>query len=163
MADHAPNCAHCGGPAGIVSGAAIYPGRQDLAALRFWRCSPCGAWVGCHRTGNGRKPLGRPANAELRRARGILHERMVDPLWRGAIETCGYEPEDARARAIITRTARRRVYEFLADRLGIPFAETHVAMFDVEQCRAAWVALRGVGYPEIRAWAKARRQQQEAA
>lgn len=152
----APLCAHCGRPAVLVTGADVYgPRRPDLADKWLWRCDPCRAWVGCH--GTTKRPLGRPGNAELRKARMILHERMVDPLWQGAVTSGGYMPEDAKAVAVIRGTARARVYSFLAWRLGIDRDECHSAMFDLEMCRRAWVALRGVEYPEIRTWAKARK------
>lgn len=32
--------------------------------------------------------------------------------------------------------------------------ECHTANFTLEQCRAAWRALSGVAYPEIREWHK---------
>jgi hypothetical protein len=152
----APACAHCGRPAVLVTGADVYgPHRPDLADKWLWKCTPCRAWVGCH--GKTQRALGIPANYELRQARMTLHERRIDPLWQGAITSGGYMPEDAKAVAVIRGTARARVYSFLAWRLGIDRDECHSAMFDLEMCRRAWVALRGVEYPEIRSWAKARK------
>ena len=75
-------------------------------------------------------PLGTPANAELRRARGMLHNRL-DPLWKAA-------PKKQR------RTARRRAYRILRRALGTTAEATHVGMFDLETCRAAWRALDGM-------------------
>lgn len=146
----------------LVDGTVVYPHRPDLAAKRFWRCAPCQAWCGCH-PGSSR-PLGVPATADLRKARQMLHNDRLDPLWKTAIETVGYTPEDPRARAIITNTARSRVYEFLAWKLGIDREDCHTALFDIATCRLAWTALAGATYPAIRDWAKARkaaRQQQE--
>lgn len=34
------------------------------------------------------------------------------------------------------------------------FEDTHIALFDIEDCRRAWVALRGVTYDQVRIWAK---------
>lgn len=150
-----PACAHCSVPAVLVSGMDVYPHRPDLGLLSFWRCVPCDATVGCHK--GTRRALGRPANAELGKARVTLHEQMVDPLWKTAVESVGYTPEDPRAIAIIRNTARARVYEYLGWRLGLDRDECHVAQFDLVQCRRAWVALRGITYPEIRDWAKARK------
>lgn len=66
-------CDYCGDAAKLVTGKAIYPHRPDLFRLHFWQCEPCGAYVGCHKkeggNGDGTKPLGRIANAELRAAK----------------------------------------------------------------------------------------------
>jgi len=56
-------CNYCGNNAEMVSGDAIYPHRPDLYHRKFYRCQPCGAYVGCHEGTD--KPLGRLANAEL--------------------------------------------------------------------------------------------------
>ena len=37
----------------------IYPHRQDLKSLPFWKCDTCGNHVGCHhKTKNRTQPLG---------------------------------------------------------------------------------------------------------
>lgn len=155
-----PLCAHCNQPSALVLGENIYRHRRDLAKRSFYKCFNCDAYVGCHRRTS--EPLGRPANAELRAARQKLHNLMIDPLWKTAIDACGYTPEDNKARAIITKAARARVYHYLAMSLGIERSECHVAMFDLETCRAAWRALKGKAYSEIRAWAKALKAQEAA-
>lgn len=159
-APKAPVCPHCERAAKLVTGAAIYPGRSDLHTKKFWRCEPCGAYVGCH--GLTARPLGTPANAELRRARTLLHEHRLDRIWQHA-ETCGdYTPEDHRAIGKIRGVARSRVYAFLSWKLGVDREDCHTAMFDLGTCRRAWVALQGVDYAQVRTWYKAR-QQKEAA
>jgi hypothetical protein len=153
----APTCPYCGDEAGLVTGRQIYPRRQDLWQKPFWRCGPCGAYCGCHP--GSKRPLGFPANAELRRARMLLHEKRIDPLWLTA-ESCGeyqFDPNDRKAVVMIRSTARRRIYNYLADRLGIDPKESHTAMFTIDQCREAWIYLTDVNYPTIRAWAKARK------
>lgn len=149
----APVCPHCQVPAVLVTGAAIYPHRADLHTKQFWRCERCGAYVGCHPKTS--KPLGVPANAELRRARQLLHDRALDPLWQRA-ELHYNRPEDARAIAIIRNSARKRVYAYLSWRLGLDPEDTHTAMFDLETCRRAWTALARTDYPAIRDWYKTR-------
>lgn len=113
-------CDYCGGSAELVTGSDIYPHRPDLTALRFWRCAPCGAYVGCHKAGNGygdgTRPLGRLANAELRAAKSAAHAAF-DPLWKSG------------------RMRRGDAYRWLSDKLGIPQAQTHIGEFDVETCR----------------------------
>lgn len=148
-----PVCPHCQIPAVLVTGAAIYPRRPDLHEKQLWQCTACDAYVGCH--GKTSRPLGVPANAELRRARMLLHDRVLDPLWQRA-EVYYNRPEDARAIAIIRNSARKRVYAYLGWKLGLDPEETHTAMFDLETCRRAWTALAGIDYPFIRAWYKAR-------
>lgn len=42
-------CPYCGKPAQLVGGDVIYPHREDLHEKKFWLCTPCNAYVGCHR------------------------------------------------------------------------------------------------------------------
>ena len=141
-----PNCTHCGEPARLTDGTEVYPHRPDLSGLRFWLCDPCEARVGCHKAGaktqhgasDGTLPLGTPANAELRRARMILHNDRLDPIWKGAA---------ARKERY---NLRRECYRLLSGRMGIPAEETHTALFTLEQCRDAWRALEGVTTENVR-------------
>lgn len=115
-----PICPYCKSSAELVTGAAIYPHRPDLSGLNFWRCKPCRAHVGCHQSdnnyGDGTRPLGRLANAELRAAKQAAHAAF-DPLWK-------------------SQTMRRRsAYRWLAGQLGIPINCTHIAEFDLALCR----------------------------
>lgn len=114
-------CHYCDKPAELVTGKVLYPHRPDLYAQFFWRCSPCEAHVGCHKAGSGQgdgtQPLGRLANAELRRAKSRAHAAF-DPLWKSK------------------QMKRRDAYGWLARELGISFNNCHIGMFDVEQCNA---------------------------
>ena len=145
-------CGSCNKAARLTDGREIYPHRGDLADRKIWKCDGCGGYVGCH-LGTTRA-LGSPADAELRKARGILHEQRFDMIWKTADATGGYKPEDDKARWRIRRTARTRLYAYLAHELDLSEAECHIGMFDLETCRRAWVALKGLDYPTIRAWAK---------
>lgn len=120
-----PRCPYCGSWAKLVGGDVIYPHRPDLKPKQFWQCSPCDAYVGCHAPGNGygdgTRPLGTLANAELRRARNSVH-RLLDTAWMVSNDR---------------RAARRRVYADLAAHLGIPVDDCHVACFDLGQCDRA--------------------------
>lgn len=107
-------CPYCGEDAYRVPGTEIYPHRPDLADKHFWLCSPCNAYVGCHR--NSDKPLGRLANQELRRWKRRAHEAF-DPLWK-------YE-----------RMSRAEAYRKLAEAMKITPDICHIGMFDVEQCQ----------------------------
>ena len=116
-------CDYCGGAAKLVGGEVIYPHRPDLAELKFWHCAPCRAYVGCHRKNkkhgqDGMQPLGRLANAELRRAKSRVHAAF-DPLWKDKNMT------------------RREAYVWLAGRLNIPVDDCHIGMFDVRTCDRA--------------------------
>lgn len=45
------HCCGCGETvtARLTDGREIYPHRQDLSGLPFWKCDTCGNYVGCHR------------------------------------------------------------------------------------------------------------------
>ncbi|WP_375408555.1 zinc-finger-containing protein [uncultured Methylobacterium sp.] len=151
----APICPACGTAARLTNGAEIYPHRADLFENRIWKCDVCpDAYVRCHE--GTEDALGTPAGPELRNARRMLHRDMLDPIWMGADRCADYRPDNEKARTVIRMTARRRVYAYLAAGLELDVADCHVAMFTLEQCREAWHCLRGVTYPEIRAWAKAK-------
>ncbi len=113
-------CSYCNKPAELVTGKEIYPHRPDLYPKKFWRCRPCTAYVGCHKPnagyGDGTRPLGRLANAELRAAKSAAHAAF-DPVWQEGI------------------VRRGSAYAWLADKLGIPPKECHIGEFDVEQCK----------------------------
>lgn len=121
-------CLYCGNAAELVTGAVIYPLRPDLAPLNFWRCAPCGAFVGCHKEGSyrfedgkkidhkGTEPMGRLADAELRRAKITAHAAF-DPVWK--------------ARGM----SRRAAYFWLANRLCLPVERAHIGEFDVALCK----------------------------
>lgn len=119
-------CPYCQQLAVLVPGRSLYPNRPDLRGRRFWRCEPCDAHVGCHQAGSGQgdgtKPLGRLANAELRVAKQFAHA-MFDPLWQSG------------------RMKRRDAYAWLAEALGIPTREAHIGMFDLQRCRAVVAAV----------------------
>jgi hypothetical protein len=68
----------------------------------------------------------------------MLHDKRIDPLWRGAH----------------VQGARSRVYAYLAAHLGITNSDCHTGLFNIEQCRAAWRVLTGVTYSDVAAWAK---------
>lgn len=156
-----PTCSTCQKLSRLTNGREIYPSRPDLHANRIYVCDSCGAYVGCH--GGTDRPLGTLAGPQLRDARIKLHERMVDPLWETA-DRCGvYQPESEAARLKIRRAARVRVYLYLADKMGLTREETHVSMFDLEQCREAWRQLRGVSFADVRRWAATHRGNRRAA
>jgi len=122
-----PVCGYCQREAELVTGAVIYPSREDLRALYFWRCEPCDAWVSCHPParaastggmGDGTMPMGSLANAELRRWRSSVHA-LFDPIWQAG------------------KLSRHEAYGWLAKTLHIPREQCHIGMFNLEQCKVA--------------------------
>ena len=107
-------CPYCDKPAELVGGSVVYPSRPDLKSKRFYLCRKCSAWVGCHAGTN--RPLGRLADKALRRVRQQAHAAF-DPIWK-----CG-------------KTSRTQAYRWLADKMGLPLDDTHIAKFTVEQCK----------------------------
>jgi len=123
-------CPYCHRPAKLVTGVDIYPHRPDLVRNLFWRCAPCGAYCGCHQkhpqfSPAGTTPLGRLANAELRREKRRAHEAF-DPLWKS-----GEMP-------------RTEAYQWLADQIGVSVVNCHIGMLDVDGCKAVVAAVKGL-------------------
>lgn len=109
-------CNYCGQPAGLFAGKEVYPDRPDLSHLNLWVCWSCDAWVGCHETGDGQRPLGSLANEETRAARNAAHAAF-DPIW----QQCE-----------MTRPA---AYAWLARSMGIRESDCHIGMMDAAACR----------------------------
>lgn len=99
------NCQYCQNPAVLVGGVVIYPHRPDLAAKRFWYCSGCQAWVGCHR-GTDRR-LGHLADANDRALKSGAHFNF-DKLWRDGHMT------------------RKAAYNWLADQMDMKRGTCHI-------------------------------------
>jgi hypothetical protein len=115
-----PLCPYCGETSVLLrSSGELYRGRDYGPA---WLCRPCQAWVGCHP--GGIVPLGRLADAELRKAKMAAHGAF-DPLWKRVKERGGDEARGARVRA----------YAWLAEQMGLTREACHIGMFDVDQCR----------------------------
>lgn len=106
-------CDYCGSEAVLVEDSEIY-GRSY--GHKCWLCRRCNAYVGCHRGTN--KPLGRLANADLRRWKTAAHDAF-DPLWK-------YGKFKHR---------RNAAYAWLAEQMNLPVDKTHIGMFDVGQCK----------------------------
>lgn len=137
----APICPYCNTPSKLVDGQVIYPKRADLKSLRFWQCSPCQAYVGCHKEGayvvvNGQKivsdgtlALGRLADRDLREFKQKAHAAF-DPFW-------VHSPNRTKA--------RHKAYAWLASALKIDPKDCHIGQFDLEQCFAVILACEGRG------------------
>ena len=105
-------CDYCGRPARLVSSTEVYNG---LDYGMIWLCRPCMAWVGVHKGSD--EPLGKLATAELRYWKRQAH-KAFDPLWQGK-----------------EKRTRRWAYEWLAEEMHLPIEQTHIGMFDVDQCK----------------------------
>ena len=105
-------CDYCGHLAKYVDSEVIYKKSYGMIYL----CSPCDAYVGTHKRTD--TPLGRLANAELRKWKKLAHA-YFDPIWQHG------------------RFKKRRgdAYKWLSEQMKLPVSETHIGMFDVEQCR----------------------------
>jgi hypothetical protein len=120
-------CPYCDRQASLVKGKSIYPDRPDLLHLNFWRCAHCDAHVGTHKKNrrlgyDGTEPMGRLANAELRRLKIAAHNAF-DPLWKSGTMD------------------RNEAYAWLAKRLGISVRNCHIGMFDVDGCKSVMAAV----------------------
>lgn len=107
-------CPYCQNKAMLVKGGTIYPHRKDLHEKYFYLCRKDKAYVGCHPGTT--EPLGRLADAELRKVRSAAHAAF-DPLWHN--------------RAM----KRKECYAYLAEHLGIRVELCHIGDFDVPTCR----------------------------
>lgn len=104
------HCPYCGTVAERVTGREVYPHRPDLYGKKLFVCRPCDARCGTHPDGT---PLGRLANAELRKARNRAHA-IFDPLWKSG------------------RMHRSEAYRWLRKITNLSRDECHIAMMDIE-------------------------------
>lgn len=122
IGEFAPDCPYCGQRSEPCDGTLIYPRRADLYDKLFFICSSCWAYVGVHRDSG--KPLGRLANAELRRAKQEAHTSF-DRLWIAKMRKDGVSKGEA----------RRAAYRWLGEALHIKPEDCHIGMMDVADCR----------------------------
>lgn len=92
--------------------------------------------------------------------RSDVHE-VLDDIWLNAVETGGYEERRLRvlrgkAGNHVRRSARERVYAWLAEQMWLLPKDCHVRRFTFDQCMEAISLLHGTTYAEIRAWARQR-------
>lgn len=107
-----PICPYCKKESVLTDSIVIYGKSYGWIYL----CKPCNAYVGCHRGGSGKQPLGRLANAELRAWKNKAHNSF-DPIWKSGMMN------------------RSRAYSWLADKMGLPKKKCHIGMFGIEQCQ----------------------------
>ena len=107
-------CRYCGNEVVFTSNAEIYG--REYGNGKCYLCRNCRAFVGVH-TGT-IIPLGTLANDELRKARNQAHTEF-DKLWRGNTR-------------ILTRF---NAYKWLAEEMDLKQEDTHIALFEIEQCK----------------------------
>ena len=74
----------------LTDGSEIYPHREDLESLPFWKCDGCGSYVGCHHKSTNRtKPLGVIPSGRIKEYRRFIHARL-DPIWKTKRESRRY-------------------------------------------------------------------------
>ena len=146
----APICTSCGVASRLTNGQEVYPHRPDLYSKSIYVCDDCGGRVGCHPGTT--SAVGTPANALLRKERSKVH-RLIDPIWKHAHKSHCYNKDmDRRAMRAVKSKTRTRVYAFIASKMSLTASQTHVGMFNEEQCARAREAVRGTTYADIRNW-----------
>ena len=108
------NCPYCGSSVSIQDSKIVY-GISDYG--KIWLCDnypECDVFVGAHKHDD--KPKGTLANRQLRQWRKNAHT-VFDPLWKSG------------------KMSRSQAYKWLAQELGLPAKQTHIAMFDVDICQ----------------------------
>ena len=93
----------------LTDGKEIYPHRQDLHDLFFWKCDDCGNYVGCHK--GTQTPLGNIPTQALKKARREIH-KILDPIWKNKQMT------------------RRTVYKELSKNLGYQYHTAEIKTID---------------------------------
>lgn len=106
-------CRYCGSPVVYTSNAEIYG--REYGEGRCYLCRNCRAFVGVHPGTD--TPLGTLANEELRRYRKAAHF-WFDKIWKSPTRL----------------TTRDKAYRWLSKELELPKEETHIGMFEKEQC-----------------------------
>ena len=107
-------CRYCGNQVVFTSNAEIYG--REYGNGKCYLCRNCKAFVGVH--SETLTPLGTLANNELRKWRNKAHIEF-DKLWKGKTR----------------RMTRYNAYGWLAKQMGLSRKETHIALFEIEQCQ----------------------------
>lgn len=115
-------CNYCGKDVVFMSSKKFYG--KDYGS-NVYSCKPCGAYVGTH--GNTSKPLGTLAKAGLRKLRNEAHS-LFDPLWKSG------------------KMSRSSAYKYLSNIMFLPAKDTHIGMFDEDDCLYLIAKLKEASY-----------------
>ena len=107
-------CRYCGNPVVLTSNAEIYG--KEYGNGKCFLCRKCKAYVGVHT--ETLTPLGTLANDELRKWRHKAHNEF-DKLWKGKTR----------------KMTRYNAYGWLSKQMNLRRDETHIALFEIEQCK----------------------------
>lgn len=107
-------CRYCGNEVVLTSNSEIYG--REYGNGKCYLCRNCKAFVGVH-TGT-IIPLGTLADDKLRRARNEAH-KIFDTLWKGNSR----------------QMTRYNAYKWLANKMNLKIEETHIAWFEINQCK----------------------------
>lgn len=107
-------CRYCGGEVVFTSNSEIYG--KEYGNGKCFLCRKCRAFVGVHT--ETLTPLGTLANDELRKWRKKAHSEF-DKLWKGKTR----------------KMTRYNAYSWLSDKMKLSRDETHIALFEIEQCQ----------------------------
>lgn len=105
-------CRYCGFTVVFTDNSEIYG--KCYGGGKVYLCRNCGAYVGTHK--GGKIPLGTLADEELRKMRKEAHDAF-DVLWKQK------------------KMSRAKAYKWLAEKMELPSEKTHIAMFEIEQCK----------------------------
>lgn len=104
----------------LISGKQAYPHRDDIYG-NFWQCVNCKNFVGCHKTGKGKRNLGVIPTPKMKIARSHIH-KILDPLWQTG------------------RIKRSELYRQISEHIGF---EYHTAeLRTIEDHRKVWVFVK---------------------
>jgi len=96
----------------LTTGHEIYPHRDDLHDLPFWKCNKCGNFVGCHhKTKNRTQPLGCIPTPEIKSARQHIH-KLLDPIWQSG------------------RVERKKLYAKISSKIGWKYHTANIRSVD---------------------------------
>jgi len=95
----------------LTDGSEVYPHRQDLYALPFWKCDTCKNYVGCHHKTKDRiRPLGVIPSPEIKNARKHIHA-LLDPIWKSVKRK---------------QSKRKEIYKKLSNSLGYEYHTANI-------------------------------------
>lgn len=117
-------CCGCGEKveARLTDGKEIYPHRNDLHGLPFWKCDNCKNFVGCHhKTKNRTQPLGCIPTPEIKIARKHIHA-LLDPIWQSG------------------KIKRAKLYAEISNRIGWKYHTAQIR--SVEEAREIYKIVR---------------------
>lgn len=107
-------CRYCGNSVVFTSNAEIYG--REYGNGKCFLCRNCGAFIGVHT--ETLTPLGTLANEELIKWRKKAHNEF-DKLWKGKTR----------------EMTRYNAYGWLSKQMNLTRDETHIALFEIEQCK----------------------------